>query len=173
MADYTWEQSFLTLFDRCVARYQRGDADFTGYYTPEDLSFLTSIGYKPRELFDFVEDLVDGGEPSRESALLIAAVRRDYFLHVQQGTPSPKEMLENALPARDAELGGILWLPRIIQKAQNKLRGENCPDIMYCCGGDRRFLREYDIHPADFLRVVWAARDDTDEILAFVRSHSH
>ena len=27
------------------------------YYTPEDLTFLSSIGYKPRELFDFVEDL--------------------------------------------------------------------------------------------------------------------
>ena len=170
MSDFTWEQTFLDLFDRCVARYRRGDADFSGYYSGADLGFLDAIGHRPREVFDFVEDFVDDGSPSREAALLVAAVRRDYFLHVQDGVRSDRLMTEAELPARDADLGGIPWLPRIIRKARNKLRGENDPEIMYSCGGDRRFLREYDIHPADFLRVVWAAGDEDEPILRFVRS---
>jgi hypothetical protein len=41
---------------------------------------------------------------------------------------------------------------------------------MYCCGGDRAFLSKHDIHPADFLRVVWAAGDDDQKILEHVKS---
>jgi hypothetical protein len=44
------------------------------------------------------------------------------------------------------------------------------PDTMFGCGGDRAFLSKYDIHPADFLRVVWAAGDDDQKILAYVKS---
>jgi len=73
------------------------------------------------------------------------------------------------LPPKDAQLGGIEWLPRIIEKAHAKLRGEMPPELMYCCGGDRAFLREHGIHPADFLREVWAAGDDVQRILSFVR----
>jgi hypothetical protein len=169
MANFDWEGSFLALFDRCVARYRGGDEDFHGYYSPGDLDLLDTIGYKPRELFDFVEDLCDMGEPSRETALLVASVRRDYFREVQGGQPSASETREGDLPARDAELGGFVWLPRILTKARAKLRGELHPDIMYSCGGDRKFLRSHDIHPADFLRAVWAAGDDDSKAAAYVR----
>jgi hypothetical protein len=40
---------------------------------------------------------------------------------------------------------------------------------MYGCAGDRRFLKEHDIHPADFLRAVWASSGDNTKVLAFVR----
>jgi hypothetical protein len=40
---------------------------------------------------------------------------------------------------------------------------------MYSCGGDRKFLRSHDIHPADFLRAVWAAGDDDSKAAAYVR----
>jgi hypothetical protein len=40
---------------------------------------------------------------------------------------------------------------------------------MYCCGGDRRFLKEHDIHPADFLRAIWASGGDTAKLLAYVQ----
>jgi hypothetical protein len=169
MSDYSWNETFLELFDRCHARYQKGDRDFQGYYTRDDQTFLASIGCKPREFFDFVEDHADGGDPGPTTALLIASVRRDYFLHVQKGQASTKEMRTNELPGRQAELDGIPWLPRILQKARNKLRGENSPDIMYGCGGDRAFLSRHDIHPADFLRVVWAAGDDESRVIEFVR----
>jgi hypothetical protein len=39
---------------------------------------------------------------------------------------------------------------------------------MYSCGGDRAFLKKVDIHPADFLREVWAARDDDRKIIEYV-----
>ncbi len=73
------------------------------------------------------------------------------------------------LSPKSAQLGGIEWLPRIIEKAQAKLRGEMPPELMYGCGGDRAFLREHGIHAADFLREVWAAGNDTGRILDFVR----
>jgi len=43
---------------------------------------------------------------------------------------------------------------------------------MYCCGGDRKFLRKYSIHPADFLRNVWAAGDNDDEVINLVRNNA-
>ena len=169
----TWNEKFLELFDRCLARYQANDHDFMGYYSAEDLSFLSSIGYKPRELFDFVEDLADAAAPSRSTALLVAAARRDYFLVAQEGQHSSLEITSKDLPSFGDELEGIGYLPRIITKARHKLRGELDPDIMYCCGGDLSFLGEHgDIPPADFLRQVWAAGDDDAKIAAYVKDQS-
>ncbi|MEM9081791.1 MAG: DUF5069 domain-containing protein [Verrucomicrobiota bacterium] len=168
-----WNDHFLTLFDRCLAEYQSGNREFTSYYSPEDLSFLASIGYKPRELFDFIEDLADEGQPSRSTALLIAAARRDYFLVEQNSQPSSLEITSADLPTFGDTLGNLPYLPRIITKARAKLRGELDPDIMFGCGGDRKFLREHgNIPPADFLRHVWAAGENDDAILAYVQSAS-
>lgn len=161
-----WDEQFLTLFRRCVDAYRGGNSDFGSYYSPADLEFLQSIGYKPRELFDFVEDLVDEGVPSEPAALLIAAARRDYLTVEQDGVLSDREIGSNDIPSRGEELDGIAYLPRIIAKARAKLRGELDPDLMFSCGGDRGFLRRHgEIHPADFLRYVWAARDN-DQLIA-------
>ena len=89
---------------------------------------------------------------------------------VQRGEPSTHVVTPADLPAKTAELGGFAWLPRIIAKARAKLRGEMDPDIMYGCGGDRAFLSKIDIHPADFLRVVWAAGDDDQKVLQYVKA---
>lgn len=168
----TWNDQFLTLFDRCLTNYKSGNRDFNGYYSEDDLSFLGSIGYKPRELFDFVEDLGDAGDPTRSTALLVAAVRRDYFLVVQDGQPSSLEITSKDLPTFGDKLDSIEYLPRIIKKARHKLRGELDPDLMYGCGGDRNFLKKHgNIHPADFLRHVWSAEEDDAKIVSFVQSH--
>jgi hypothetical protein len=58
-------------------------------------------------------------------------------------------------------------------KARGKLRGELNSDIMFCCGGDRRFLSNNDIAPADFLRAVWSAGDDDSDIVKFVKSQAN
>lgn len=167
----TWNEQFYELFDRCVAHYEGGDSDYTGYYTREDLKFLESIGYQQREFFDFVEDYVDQGVPVVSTALLIAAVRRDYFLTVQHGKADRSEIVRvSDLPTFGDELDGIVYLPRIIAKARGKLKGQLDPDIMFSCGGDRRFLGQHgNIHPADFLRHVWAAHDDDMAIARYVR----
>ena len=159
----------MDLFDRCVERYRGGDADFNRYYSEDDLRFLHEIGCKPRELFDFVEDHVDEQDPAPSSALLIAAVRRDYLLVVQDGTRSETEITRDDIPSFADTLDNIAYLPRIIAKARAKLRGELHPDLMFCCGGDRKFLREHGLHPADFLRHVWASGDDDSKIVRLVR----
>ena len=169
----TWNERFLELFQRCLASYKEGNTDFSSYYSPDDLAFLTSIGYKPRELFDFVEDLADEGVPAVSTALLIAAVRRDYFLVIQKGQHSSKEITSADLPTREEKLEGIPYLPRIIAKAEAKLRGELDPNLMFSCGGDRAFLaRHGDIHPADFLRQIWSAGGDSQKIAGFITSSS-
>ena len=169
----TWNDQFLTLFRTCVTKYQGGNDDFHSYYQPEDIEFLKSIGYKTRELFDFVEDMVDGGVPTESTALLVAAARRDYFLTVQEGVLSDHEISSDDLPTRQDSLDGIPYFPRIVAKAKAKLRGELNPDVMFSCGGDRNFLKNHgDIHPADFLRNVWAGGDDDTHIVEYVRSQA-
>jgi len=165
----TWNDTYLALFDRCVATYQNGNHDFTTYYTPAELEFLAEIGCQAREFFDFVEDFCNDGEPSASTALLIAAVRRDYFLTVQHGQPGRPCLTYDDLPTFGDELAGLSYLPRILVKARAKLRGELNPDMMFGCGGDRKFLTQHgDIHPADFLRWVWAVGSDEQKLAAWV-----
>ncbi|MGJ8676442.1 MAG: DUF5069 domain-containing protein [Akkermansiaceae bacterium] len=169
----TWNDQFLALFRSCVEKYRSGNSDFMSYYSAEDLEFLKSIGYKPRELFDFVEDLVDESTPSESTALLVASVRRDYFLTMQQGKLSTKEISSSDLPTFGDTLEGIAYFPRILAKARAKLKGELNPDMMYSCGGDRNFLNKNgNIPPADFLRHVWASGDDDQHIIDFVKSQN-
>ncbi len=164
-----WDDTFLALFDRCVDAYRGGNQDFETYYTPEDLAFLAEIGCQKREFFDFVEDYFEGGEPSPSTAMMVAAVRRDYFITVQNRVPGTPLLNRDNVPTFGDELDGMAYLPRILAKARAKLRGELDPDLMFCCGGDRRFLKNHgDIHPADFLRQVWAARDDDHKLAAWV-----
>jgi hypothetical protein len=171
--NYTWDTTFTELFDRCLERYRSGDEDFEKYYSDADLAFLDAIGYKKRELFDFVEDHADSGgtEPSLGTTLLVASVRRDFFHVNQKGSKSDQVIRPDDLPARGSELGGHVWLPRIIVKARGKLHGELDPEIMYGCGGDRNFLRTHGLHPAEFLRAVWAARADDNQVLAYVNQN--
>lgn len=169
----TWNDQFLTLFRRCCEAYRSGNADFDSYYTEDDLAFLQSIGYKPRELFDFVEDLGDAGEPTESTALLIASVRRDYLNVMQNGVLSEYEIQMNELPGKQDVFDGMPYFERIFVKAEHKLRGELDPNIMFSCGGDRRFLREHgNIHPADFLRHVWAADGDKQAVADFVKAQA-
>ena len=169
----TWDEKFNELFNRCLSAYQKGNSDFMSYYSPNDHEFLASIGYKPRELFDFVEDLTDEGLPAKSTALLVAAVRRDYFLIVQSGKTSLKTISRDDVPTFSEAFEGVAYLPRIFAKAEAKLRGELDPDMMFGCGGDRKFLRENgEINPADFLRHVWAAAGDLSKITEFVKKQS-
>lgn len=166
-----WSDGFLDLFDRCCEIYRGGNHDFDTYYQPCDHAFLASIGHRPREFFDFVEDFCDEGNPSPATALLVASARRDYFLNVQIGTPPTGPLVGSEdVPSFGHELKGIAYLPRILAKARAKLEGRLDPDLMFGCGGDRNFLRKHgDIHPADFLRRVWDADQDDDRIAAWVR----
>ena len=169
MDNYHWAKTFGDHFADALDAYRAGKRDADSMFTPAVREFLKTIGATPQEIFDFVEDTFHGGEPGAETALLVTAVRREYFLTVQKGKPSASLIDMDKLPAKSAELAGIEWLPRIIEKAKAKLRGEMPPDLMYGCGGDRAFLREHGIHPADFLREVWAADQDVARVIDYVQ----
>ena len=169
----TWNDQFLDLFRNCLEKFKSGNKDFSTYYTDEDLKFIQSIGCKPRELFDFVEDLGAEGSPSESTALLVAAVRRDYFFAVQDKIHSDKEITQADLPTFGDKLTDIVYLPRILVKARAKLKGELDPDIMFGCGGDRKFLKDHgNIPMADFLRNVWASGTDDLKVANYVKNYS-
>ncbi len=170
MDHYHWTVEFEKLFNKAVSLYRSGKRGAETYFGPLDLEFLASIGCTDQELYDFAEDWVNHGEPHFCTTLLIAAARRDYFLYEMDGKPSGKTVETSSLPAKTDKVDGIEWLPRILQKARLKLRGEMDKDLMFGCGGDRNFLKAHDIAPADFLRFVWAAGADDRKIIDFVKS---
>jgi hypothetical protein len=166
-----WRDTFIQLFNPAVKKYQAGHQKASDLVEPAGADFLASIGYTEQEFFDFVEDFAKGGEPTLDTALAIADVRRDYFLNEQHGTHSTHQIDMAKLPSKDAEVEGIGWLPRILPKAEAKLRGEMPPDLMYNCGGDRKFFRVNGIDPAEFLRQVWKAKGDNDVVIGWVKKN--
>ncbi len=172
MSNYDWPCQFRSIFEAVSEWYRSSPRSGGNPISPADRQFLSSIGCTERELMDFAEDFVQNGDPSYETALLIASVRRDYFHTVQKSQPSTKLIDMKGLPAKSAALANLTWLPRIIQKAEAKLRGEMPAELMYCCGGDRAFLRGVNIHPADFLRQIWSAQGDQQKIIDYVKHHA-
>jgi hypothetical protein len=169
MASYNWTERLRAIYDKTIDLYRGGNRDLSSYFTQEETTWLASVGLRPINLYDWAEDVTGAGEPDWNTALLIAAARRDYFLVHQKGATATTVTEATELPAKTEELDGIPWLPRIIAKATCFLKGGLCHDIMYGCGGDRRFLKEHDIHPADFLRAVWASGGDQAIVLNYVR----
>ena len=172
MIEYDWAETYRRCYDEAVDLYRAGQRDPSRYLGAEDAQFLASIGCSRQEMYDFAEDWCTSQQPAFETSLLVTAVRRDYFLVVQRGARSSNVVPAHNFPAREAQRAGFAWLPRIIAKARAKLRGEMPVELMYCCGGDREFLQKVGVHPADFLRVVWAAGDDEQEIADYVTRHA-
>ena len=163
-----WVEEFRALFQRKVTAYQNGERDVDAMFTKQEEDFLRSIGATPQEIYDFVEDWCDDGEPDPETVLAITKIRRDYFFQEDQGIISEHTISTGELPSRHDSLAGLEWFPRIIEKARAKLRGELPLDLMYSCGGDRRFLKKVGVNPVEFLQKVWEAGDDVDHIVKFV-----
>jgi hypothetical protein len=161
MKHYEFHKTFRSLYDKAVGLYSKGQRGADTYFTSDELAFLTANGITAQHLYDYAEDHNNYGEPGYDIALSIELVRRDYFLNVQQGKPSGVVIDETKLPAKTEALNGIEWLPRILPKARAKLRGELPASLMYCCGGDRKFLKAHDIHPFEFLSVVWREKNDS------------
>ena len=170
MNNYDWPSQFRKVYDSASQRYAKGERDPQKLFSKTELDFLASIGCSAQELFDFIDDLARYGEPNYETTLLTTAVRRDYFVLVQNGLPTRKTIPMSALPAKTDEVDGIAWLPRLIEKARIKLRGEMPADLMYGCGGDRPFLRSMNVELAEFLRLVWQCGDDNAKIVQYVKT---
>ncbi len=168
MKNYNYQKTLQVVWEKAIKRYGLGNRDASSYFNEEETDFLRSIGATAQEVYDFAEDYVVRGEPDFATFALIHDIRRSYYLEVQKGQVSEKTRDSETLPAGDTEINGIQWLLRIIDKAKAKLHGELHPDIMYSCGNDRKFLKKHDIHPAEFLRVVWENENDENAIIDWV-----
>lgn len=169
----TWVTEFHKLFESAVVRYQSGLRRPGDIFGEKDVELLASIGASPSEVYDYIEDRCEMGEPSFETVLGITSVRREYFIGEQQRRQSGIVRSPDTFPSGSATLGGFVWLPRIIAKARAKLRGELPPELMYGCPRDRAFLKSIGAGPAEFLQAVWKAGDSERHILGFVGNQSH
>jgi hypothetical protein len=156
------------IWESAVRQYREGKRGSANYFSAEERGWLDTLGLTVQEVYDFAEDFAQGGEPDWPAFQAIHEVRKEYFDTVQKGRRSTAQLDPATLPAKDAQVRGIRWLPRLIPKAKAKLRGELHPDIMYSCGGDRRFLREHGIPAAEFLRVVWQNENDDHAVVEWV-----
>ncbi len=164
-----WKIEFRNVWDRGVAAWKAGRRSVQTMFSPTDVEFLASIGCTAQELFDFVDDSLRYEDLDFETALAVTEIRRSYFLEVMQGKPTDRVVPMTALPAKSAEVDGIAWLPRLIEKARIKLRGEMNPDLMYGCAGDRPFLRSHRMTLPQFLQLVWDKGDDDRAIVDAVK----
>jgi hypothetical protein len=166
---YRFPAAFRALYDAALARYAAGRHSADTLLNPAEKEFLAVNGISPQHLFDYIEDHHGyEGDPGPELALAIELVRRDYFLNVQGGKASGVTLDEASLPPKSDEIRGIAWLPRLLPKARAKLRGELPPSLMYGCGGDRRFFKEHDILPSEFLALVWRHGNDDAALVDWV-----
>lgn len=172
MENYNYPNSLKAIWDKSVDYYTKGGRNVNMFFNGVELEFLRSIGTTPNEVYDFIEDFCEGAEPEWETFLLVQSVRRDYFLNAQHGNFSETIIDMSTLPEKTESVRGVEWLPRLIAKAKAKLRGEMPTTLMYCCGGDRRFFKNHDIHPADFLRATWAFEEDQEGLIEWVVAHS-
>jgi hypothetical protein len=173
MTHYDFATTFRTVYDQALRRFASGTRGADSIVSPDERAFLTANGITAQHIYDYAEDHHGyGGEPGFERALAIELVRRDYFHNVQRGVASTTLLDESSLPEKTSSLRGIEWLPRIIPKAKAKLRGELPASLMYCCGGDRKFLKEHDIFPAEFLSLVWRHEKDDSAIADWVVQRS-
>lgn len=165
-----WNDKFMQMYTEAVYRFHehvQPSADH--FFLPEERELLARIGYSAHEMFDYVKDYAQTGEPSPTTTLLIAAARRAFFLTVQRGMTGSALLSERDIPRETEEYQDIAYLPRIIRKAEAKLYGTLPHSVMYYCAKDREFLKTHgSIHPADFLYAVWNAKGDKQKVVTYV-----
>jgi len=173
MKHYNYHIRLQEIWQKSVDQYTAGQRGADGYFNTEELQFLQANGVSAQEMYDYAEDYVASGDPDFTNMAMVTDVRRSYFLEKMHGQPSSKTIDPATYPSKTAAIDGIQWLPRIIEKAKAKLHGELDSDTMYGCGGDRKFLKACDIHPAEFIRFVAANEDDRQAIIDWVKARMH
>lgn len=170
MDHYSYQNKLKAIWEAAVSAYQSGNREPDSFFDTDTVAYLKKLGLNVMDVYDYAEDYVSSEEPDFGTFLMICEARRDYFYTVQKSQLSSKRLDPATLPAKDEEVKGIVWLPRIIPKALAKLKGELPPEIMYGCGGDRRFFKTNKIHPAEFLRAAWAYETTPDRLVEWVEN---
>jgi hypothetical protein len=149
MVNYDFGQSFRAIYLKAVDLYGQNQRGADTFFREEELAFLNANGITAQHLYDYAEDHSNYDEPGFEIALGIEMVRRDYFLNVQDGERLGKTANPVHWPAKSETVKG-----------------------MVCCGGDRQFFKISDIHPAEFLALVWRMGDNDKAIIDWVENRS-
>jgi len=173
MSQSLFVRKLLAVWERGVEAYKSGERNPELMFEARDKDILASIGQTTQEFFDYAEDYVKyDGDPDFPDVLAVAHIRKEYFVNVQSEMRSSHTLDPDTLPAKTDSVRGIEWLPRIFEKAKAKIRGELHPDIMYGCGGDRRFLKEYHLTPAEFLTATLTYWDEPEKLYDWVETRS-
>lgn len=168
MNHYDYQSTLKRIWTDAVAKYEAGNREPDSYFDEAALAELASVGLNAMDVYDYAEDFVTRDEPDFETFLMVSEARRDYFFTVQSGEASGQTLDSSTLPPKTDEIEGVVWLPRIMPKAIAKLRGELPSETMYGCGGDRKFFKENNIHPAEFLRASWAYEEEPKRLVDWV-----
>lgn len=166
-----WNDSFMAMLKAGVERFhERPTTAVDRFFLQEELALLAEIGNTPEEIHSYIREYATKGDPGPSTILLIANVRRAFFLTSRRGiSGNAAPVRAKDLPAEHEVMQDIAYLPRIIRKAEAKLYGTLDSSLMYYDEKDRIFLREHgNIHPADFLNLVWSARGDKQKVLVAV-----
>lgn len=173
MKNFSFPAQFQALYDKAVGLYAKGQRGADSFFTAEEKAWLAANGITPQHMYDYAEDHNNyDGLPGLGHALTIETIRRDYFLNVQKGRASTTVLDDTQMPGKDETVRGIGWLPRLLPKARAKLKGELPASLMYACGGDRKFFKERDLLPAEFLAVVWRSGDNDAAVVDWVAQQS-
>ena len=164
---YHFTHDLLRLWTKAESLYRSGSREPEKFFDEGELETLAGLGLGVMDIYDYVEDFVSRGEPDFASFMMITAERVFYFRDEMEGKLSDHKIAESDLPAKTDKVGGVAWLPRILEKAKGKLRGELPSEIMYGCGGDRKFAKSHEFHLAEFLNKVRYS-DSDDEVVAWV-----
>jgi hypothetical protein len=164
----TFHTELYRIWESAVDQYKQGGSSPSTIVQEKDLTLLSGWGLNRMDVFDFVEDWCLHQEPDFSTFLLVHYERWRFFVEKQKSIPSSNLLDPKTLPPKDQRARGIAWLPRILPKAQAKLRGELPPEVMYGCGGDREFFKSNHIHPAEFLSIVDFFGHDDELIIEWV-----
>lgn len=165
MNHYEITKVLSKLWEKSVQLHREGNKSPDTHFSIEEKSELSSLGLGVMDVYDYTEDFVSSEDPDYGTFLLINMERVLYFQEVLQQKPATAQLTGDDLPPKTAAVNDIEWLPRILAKARGKLEGTLSDEIMYGCGGDRRFLRSCGIHPVELLRKVSREPDDKQVIL--------
>ena len=94
-----WNDKFMTMFRAAVARFHaQPQTPSDHFFLPEEGKFLSEIGYKESEMYAYIKAYATKGDPSPSTVLLIAAMRRSFFITSQRG------IFGNAQPVTEEDL---------------------------------------------------------------------
>ena len=103
MEHYNYSTRLKAIWDEAVAQYQSGNRSPDTFFDAATLAELTSIGLNPMDVFDPVEDFLDGAEIDFTTFLLVSDARRDYFLISKKASYPIKRWIAMPCPPKTAK----------------------------------------------------------------------